>query len=52
MSKSAENRQSFNILVVAQAGRLEYEAILLAASLKASNPFFKGQLYVAVPEGD
>ncbi len=52
MSKSAENRQSFNILVVAQAGRLEYEALLFAASLKASNPFFKGQLYVAVPEGD
>ncbi len=52
MTHSAENRQAFNILIIAQAGRLEYEALLFASSLKASNPEFKGQLFVAVPQGD
>ncbi len=52
MTHSAEYRQAFNILIIAQAGRLEYEALLFASSLKASNPEFKGQLFVAVPQGD
>ena len=51
MAHSAEMRQNFNILIVAQSGRLEYEALLFAASLKASSPNFKGKLVVAVPEG-
>lgn len=41
---------SFNILVIAQAGRLEHEAILLAASLRLSDPDFAGTLYVAEPQ--
>ncbi|HGG06447.1 MAG TPA: hypothetical protein ENK28_13395, partial [Aliiroseovarius sp.] len=51
MAHSAEMRQNFNILIVAQSGRLEYEALLFAASLKASSPNFKGKLVVAVPDG-
>ena len=42
--------QGFNILAVAQAGRLQYEAILLAASLRATNPDFPGKLFVAEPQ--
>lgn len=39
-----------NILVVSQAGRLEYEAIIFAASLRLAAPEFKGRLIVAEPQ--
>lgn len=42
--------QSFNIMIVAQAGRLQYEALLFAASLRASSPRFAGRLIVAEPQ--
>lgn len=42
--------QAFNLLCVAQAGRLEYEAVLLALSFRAANPGFKGRLIVAEPQ--
>jgi hypothetical protein len=41
---------SFNILAIGQAGRLEHEAILLAASLRRSDPGFAGTLYIAEPQ--
>ena len=41
---------SFNILAIGQAGRLEHEAILLAASLRLSDPGFAGTLFVAEPQ--
>lgn len=41
---------TFNILAVGQSGRLEHEAILLAASLRLSDPDFAGTLYVAEPQ--
>ncbi|SLN20611.1 hypothetical protein [Pseudooctadecabacter jejudonensis] len=40
----------FDIVAVAQAGRLQYEAILLAASLRANAPDFAGTLYIAEPQ--
>jgi len=40
----------FNILAVAQAGRLQYEALLLAASLRAADPGFAGRLLLAEPQ--
>lgn len=40
----------FNIVAVAQSGRLSYEAVLLAASLRATNPDFGGRLLIAVPQ--
>ena len=43
-------RQSFNILAIGQAGRLQYEAVLLAASLRASDPDFGGTLFIAEPQ--
>lgn len=43
-------RQRFNILAITQAGRLQYEAVLLAASLRASDPDFPGTLYLAEPQ--
>lgn len=40
----------FNIVAVGQSGRLQYEAVLLAASLRATNPNFDGRLFIAVPQ--
>ena len=50
MTGSAENRPSFNIMVVGQSGRIQYEALLFAASLRHSDPGFKGRLVVAEPQ--
>jgi len=41
---------SFNLLAIGQSGRLEHEAILLAASLAASDPGFSGRLFIAEPQ--
>ncbi|WP_224824435.1 hypothetical protein [Cognatishimia sp. MH4019] len=43
-------KKPFNILIVGQAGRLQYEAILFAASLRANSPEFNGKLVVAEPQ--
>jgi hypothetical protein len=40
---------AFNILLVAQSGRLGYEALLFAASLRAMSPGWRGGLFVATP---
>jgi hypothetical protein len=40
----------FNIMIVGQAGRLQYEALILAASLRATSPGFTGRLIVAEPQ--
>lgn len=47
--KRAKTSQSFNILIIAQNNRLQYEALLFAASLRHSSPEFKGRLFVATP---
>ncbi|NOD91194.1 hypothetical protein GS636_00160 [Ruegeria sp. HKCCD4884] len=43
------NPQKFNIAVVGQNNRLQYEALLFAASLRHSSPQFEGRLFVATP---
>ena len=40
----------FNIVIIAQAGRLGFEAALFAASLRHFSPGFAGRLYVATPQ--
>ena len=50
MAAKAPKNQPFNILVVAQGGRLQYEAILFAASLRMNAPLFSGRLFVAEPQ--
>ncbi len=42
--------QPFNILIVGQGGRLQYEALLFAASLHQNAPGFTGRLIVAEPQ--
>ncbi|TDK52143.1 hypothetical protein [Antarcticimicrobium luteum] len=50
MAKKPVPRQVFNIVIVGQAGRLQYEAVLFAASLRAMSPEFGGRLFVATPQ--
>lgn len=42
--------QTFNILMVGQGGRLQFEALLLVASLRQTNPNFKGRVIIAEPQ--
>jgi hypothetical protein len=41
---------SFDICIVGQAGRLSYEAVLFAASLRRASPDFAGKLIVGEPQ--
>jgi hypothetical protein len=50
MTDTPAARQSFNLMAVVQSGRLQYEALLLAASLRATNPDCAGKLYLAEPQ--
>jgi hypothetical protein len=50
MAKPPKSTAPFNILIIGQGGRLEYEALLFAASLRNYAPKFAGQLYVAEPQ--
>lgn len=47
---SSQAAQPFNIFAVIQSGRLQYEAVLLAASLRHTNPDFKGRLILGEPQ--
>jgi len=49
MPKKREKTRNFNVMVVGQSGRLQYEAALFAASFRAFNPDFPGKLFVAEP---
>lgn len=49
MAQAKAAPQRFNVMAVVQPGRLGYEAVLLAASLKACSPGFGGKLYLAEP---
>ncbi len=46
---SAEKLANFNIVAVAQTGRLGYEALLMLASLRANSPDFRGRVLLAEP---
>ncbi len=50
MAHTQTTHRPFNILIVGQAGRLQYEAVLFVASLRANSPLFSGQLIVAEPQ--
>ncbi|MEJ6398386.1 hypothetical protein [Yoonia sp. 208BN28-4] len=50
MAKKKAASQPFNIMIVGQSGRLEYEAVLFMASLNAMSPDFAGRVIVAEPQ--
>lgn len=50
MARKAKTPPAYNIVIVGQAGRLQYEALLFAASLRAMSPGFAGRLLIAEPQ--
>ena len=46
----ARKATPFNVMIVGQNGRLQYEAALFVASFRAANPNFPGRLFVAEPQ--
>ena len=50
MAAKRKKSKPFNIVVVAQGGRLQYEAALFAASLRHFDRDFAGRLFVAEPQ--
>ena len=50
MAAKAGKFQDFNVAIVGQGERLQYEAVLFAASLRTMSPDFKGRLLVAEPQ--
>lgn len=50
MARKPEPKQTFNVVIVAQQGRLGFEALLFAASLLDACPDFQGRLLVAEPQ--
>ena len=50
MAQMPDETPGFNIMIVGQAGRLEYEALLFAASLRQHAPDFEGTFFVAEPQ--
>lgn len=51
MAEQADlSSKEFNVVIVAQQGRLSYEALLFAASLRHASPGFTGRLLIAEPQ--
>jgi hypothetical protein len=50
MALTTAVKQSFNVVIVGQHGRLSYEALIFVASLRAMNPNFSGRILVAEPQ--
>jgi len=50
MAQQGGTHQPFNIMIVGQAGRLEYEALLFVASLRMMSPGFDGKMIVVEPQ--
>ncbi|MDQ7070013.1 MAG: hypothetical protein Q9M48_04610 [Rhodobacterales bacterium] len=50
MAKSEPKGHHFNVVIVGQSGRIQYEALLFVASLRAASPNFTGRVFVAEPQ--
>lgn len=50
MARPTAAKQSFNVAIVGQQGRLAYEAVIFVASLRAMSPGFTGRIFVAEPQ--
>ncbi|MFN3844747.1 MAG: hypothetical protein ACK4RZ_02860 [Paracoccaceae bacterium] len=50
MPDQRTTRQDFTVMAIGQQGRLQYEAILLAGSLRLTNPDYCGRLVICEPQ--
>jgi len=49
MAKAQAKSQHFNVVIIGQANRLQFEAVLFVASFRRANPDFQGRMIVATP---
>lgn len=49
MAKAQAKSQRFNVVIIGQANRLQFEAVLFVASFRRANPDFQGRMIVASP---
>ncbi|MEM6941796.1 MAG: hypothetical protein AAF943_13205 [Pseudomonadota bacterium] len=50
MQQAPKSKPDFDVVIVGQRGRLAYEALIFAASLRHASPDFTGTLYIAEPQ--
>ena len=50
MTKAPPENRPFNIMIVGQGGRLQYEALVFMASLREMSPGFQGRVIIAEPQ--
>tara|TARA_R110002051_G_scaffold50724_3_gene97909 strand:- start:23775 stop:24776 length:1002 start_codon:yes stop_codon:yes gene_type:complete len=50
MARKTASSQPFNIMIIGQGGRLQYEALLFLASLRENSPGFRGRVIVVEPQ--
>jgi len=50
MVKNSVKQKNFNVVIIAQANRLAYEAVIFVTSFARNNPNFSGRLLVAEPQ--
>lgn len=50
MAKVPPDARPFNIMIVGQGGRLQFEALVFLASLREMSPAFSGRVIVAEPQ--
>ena len=50
MARKTASSQPFNIMIIGQGGRLQYEALLFSASLRENSPGFRGRVIVVEPQ--
>lgn len=50
MAALKRTADSYNVFCIGQSGRLAYEAVIFAASFRATNPGFAGRLLIAEPQ--
>jgi len=50
MANKAKKNKKFNVFVIGQNGRLMYEALIFAASLRHADPTFSGRVFIAEPQ--
>ena len=50
MAKQSNSSTPFNVVLIGQAGRLGYEAVIFLASLRSRSPGFSGRVLVAEPQ--
>ncbi|MBU3000761.1 hypothetical protein KO491_13020 [Roseovarius nubinhibens] len=50
MTRKVTPSSPYNVMIIGQGGRLQYEAVIFCSSFRRNNPDFQGRLFVAEPQ--